>query len=625
MVRTSPHADWHEDPGTTGDSPNAWPPSVCGDSTPEGNGGNNKGHMRATPMLRAATILLLIGVMLAVTHWACLPMEETDLFFHLKLGEIILSEGKIPFRNLFSFTYPDHPDPDLAWAFQLAVALAFRGGFGAIVLLKTLLVVSAFGLVLAASLRRSGSACAAGLAMLLAAVAAEQRIVERPHLVTFVGLGILALALDWLTARPKRLFVLGCLVVLWANFHAGVFLAPLMVGAYAVGLLIEARRTQGCERRAFEQQARYAGLGALVACGAACLSPGGFELPSYLAWHTGLGATRTVEEFRRAELPSDPFFFAMLLGVALTLVGLRDRTPWRWALPVVAVAPLAWLSVRFVAEWAILAGPLVALGCARALHYGLVGASRLCARQGQGTGPSFSQRVRRRLCAWQGKARLTLLLGMGTSLILYAGHGLVTVGGRLGLHPEVVPFDAIAFVTETGLRERMFSNLDVGCYLLWEGWPRYRVFQDARLPAYPDEFHRALDDLSASTFHATLARFGVDAALLSEAGVNVRAGSFDPDTWALVYMSPNWKTRGAFVFAKRVRHHERVIAMHEIPLRPRFTMEKGTWVEPLWEPPAASPVPQCEWHRRLTRALQAEGYVEAAEIVGRAAKGAGCP
>src|SRR5689334_3660249 len=104
----------------------------------------------------------------------------------------------------------------------------------------------------------------------------------------------------------------------------------------------------------------------------------------------------------------------------------------------------------------------------------------------------------------------------------------------LGLSPDVVPFGAIDFVTRNGLRERMYSDLDVGCYLLWEGWPRYRVFQDARLPAYPDAFHRALDEtpLEPAAFDAFLARHGVETALLADPDINMRAGSFDPERWA---------------------------------------------------------------------------------------------
>src|SRR2546430_11012118 len=92
---------------------------------------------------RAEKALLLATLMWAA-HRALFPLGETDLFFHLKVGDLIVATHRIPFRNLFSFTYPDHPDLDLAWAFQVLVSLVFRaGGFGAGGRLQTLLLTAA--------------------------------------------------------------------------------------------------------------------------------------------------------------------------------------------------------------------------------------------------------------------------------------------------------------------------------------------------------------------------------------------------------------------------------------------------------------------------------------------------
>jgi hypothetical protein len=185
----------------------------------------------------------------------------------------------------------------------------------------------------------------------------------------------------------------------------------------------------------------------------------------------------------------------------------------------------------------------------------------------------------------------------------------------------VVPFEAIDFVTRNGLRDRLFAEIDVGCYLLWEGWPRYRVFQDARLPAYPDSFHRALDAtaLEPAAFDALLARFGVDAALINYPGINVHSGSFDPEEWALVYRDDD-----ALVFARRVPRFARVIADREIPLRVRFSLAEGSHVEPIRAPPARSPLDPCEWSRRLAAALDGESLADAAMRARADARANGC-
>src|SRR6185312_8453504 len=100
----------------------------------------------------------------------------------------------IPFRNLFSFTYPDHDDPDLSWGFQVTVSWLYEhGGFPAIVLYKAALVTIASACCYRAARLAGATAAACALASALAISAAGQRLVERPHLVTFVGLGVLSL------------------------------------------------------------------------------------------------------------------------------------------------------------------------------------------------------------------------------------------------------------------------------------------------------------------------------------------------------------------------------------------------------------------------------------------------
>lgn len=519
-----------------------------------------------------------------VAHRALVPMAETDLFFHLKIGDLIRAEHAIPFRNLFSFTYPDAHDPDLCWAFQVLVSLLHAaGGFTAIVLGKAALLLAAAALVHRASRRAGAGPTAAALATVLALCAADQRLVERPHLVTFVGIGALSCLLaEVRNGRARLLWWLPLLTLVWANFHAGVFFCALVTTLWLIG-----RRLDGALPL---PSARLAIILALTAA-ASVVTPAGLELPRYLLWHTGLGSTRVIEEFRRANPYSDPWFFA-LIAICIGGAVRFGRAQLDKSLPAIVVALLALRSVRFVAEWAFLVTPLVAL--ALEAMGALVTAPRL---------------------------RRAGAIAAASAVLLVIVEERRDRPFALGLDPKAAPYAAIRFVTERGLRDRLYVDLEVGCYLLWEGWPRYRVFQDARLPAYPDEMHRALDQtpLSPAAFDALLRRYGVDAALLNEPDVNMRAGSFDPEEWALVY-----RAEDALVFARRTEAHRALIAERELPLRLRFAFVGGTSVEPLRAPPPRSPVPRCEWDRRLARALDEEARPDAALEARVAALEHGC-
>jgi hypothetical protein len=507
---------------------------------------------------RPLHVALTAAALAFVAHLALTPLAETDLFFHLKLGQLILENHRIPFQNLFSFTYPDSPDPDLASGFQVLVALVHRlGGFTAIVVLKAALIVAAAALVARAARRAGAGPIAVALTVAAAGLAAEQRLVERPHLITFVGLAALQLILVEHERGSRRALWLALpLTLVWASFHAGVFLSPLTLMLYGIGHSISERRVD------------WKPIGIALGCAALTFcTPAGARLPHYLLWHTGLGATRIIEEFRRADPYDDPWFFVLL---AAALASAR-AAGLRRVLPLVVVGLLAWRSVRFVAEWAFLATPAIALGVERALR-----------------GLSASRRAQS-------------IAASAITLVLLSASAPPRA---LGLAPDVVPFDAIDFVTRNGLRDRLYSDLDVGCYLLWEGWPRYQVFQDARLPAYPDEFHRALDEtpLAPAAFDALLTRYGVETALLNDPYRNMRSGSFDPEEWALVFRSDD-----AIVFARRLPRFSDVIARDELPIRFHFSFTNGTAIEPIMQPPARSPVARCEWDRRLAALLEARG------------------
>src|SRR5262245_3628981 len=152
-------------------------------------------------------------------------MAESDLFFRIKAGQEILTSHGLPGRNLFSFTYPDYPDVDAAWLFEVgAAALHARGGFPAVVIAKTVVLCAAFALAFLLCRRRGAGPAASALALAAAAFAGRERFVERPHIFSLLGVVGLLIAIDALAARAGRRALSVALAVCagvacWANLH----------------------------------------------------------------------------------------------------------------------------------------------------------------------------------------------------------------------------------------------------------------------------------------------------------------------------------------------------------------------------------------------------------------------
>jgi hypothetical protein len=505
-------------------------------------------------------------LLLFVAGRCLVPMDETDLFFNLRLGEVVLSSHHVPTENLLSFTYPTATDINLAWLFQVVLALAHRAaGIPGTVLLKTGFVLGTWAILFRVAVRRGAQPALAALALALAAWSAEPRFVERPHLVTFLGLALLLLALERAEAgRPRLLWLLIPSGLFWANANSCFFLAPAMLLLYAAGAWMEGMRDRG-------RRALLVGV-ALVPLMFA--TPSGFRCLYYVANHIRMPWLRPLQEYRTAQWPLDgPFFFllaGLVAAVTMSIVlKLRNLVPLRVLVPLCILALLGAFRIRFVAEFSILAGPALAVAASQLL-------------------PA----LRGRLLAWSVAALLLVLTVVPRAQAAFAGGHWVDIG----IEPDLVPDAAIAFVEQHRLRSRMYNDLEVGSYLTWQGWPRFRVFQDPRINGYPEAFHAILrrTDLSREQWQRVLDSFAVDTALLTYPTVNPRGAWFDPGKWALVYRAAD-----GLVFTRRSRERAALIAELEIPLSFAYAPATGLLPKALQARPAPSTVPECEWQRRL--------------------------
>ncbi|HXU60053.1 MAG TPA: tetratricopeptide repeat protein [Polyangia bacterium] len=536
---------------------------------------------------RRLTGLLLAALLVFVAGRCLVPMDETDLFFNLRLGEIILHQHTVPRTNLLSFTYPDARDVNLAWLFQILLVLAHRaGGIAGTVILKTSFVVATWAVLFRVAIRRGAHPTAAAVALALAAWAAEPRFVERPHLVTFLGLATLLLATERAEqGRPRLLLTLIPLALLWANANSCFFLAPAVLGLYAAGALLDGRSAD----------ARRAALIGAALVPFIFATPSGIHALGYIANHWRMPSLRPLQEYRTATWPVDGPFVFVALGVLIALA-LPGRC-FRQALPAVALGLLGARRIRFVAEFAIVSGPLVAVALT-----------------------SVARRVPRIPARAPAVLVTTWLIGFTVAPRLAAARR----GERafdLGMEAGLVPLEAIRFVDEHVAGARMYNDLEVGSYLAWHWQGRRRVFQDPRINGYPAEFHGILkrDDLSRGTWQALMDRFGVTAALVTYPDLNPRAALFDPARWALVYRDGE-----ALVFVARQASFAPLIALDELPLTFAYARERGVTPLPLPRPPAAM-VDACEWQRRLGEALvELEDKAGARAAYARSLTPAGC-
>jgi hypothetical protein len=160
-------------------------------------------------------------------------------------------------------------------------------------------------------------------------------------------------------ARPlPPLALLAATVALWASVHGVVVVGVAAVVAASAGYVVERVAIDAPE--AVAAAARRAGLTALVAIAASCVSPYGWTVWSY-AVHTR-AASRNIQEWQHPSLHAadDVFLFAVILLALLWGLLRRGRRPWRELLPALVLTALAADAVRNEPLALLAAVPLIA-------------------------------------------------------------------------------------------------------------------------------------------------------------------------------------------------------------------------------------------------------------------------
>ena len=201
-------------------------------------------HSKSTPNPRAAgkspavdvsrpredrwDCLWLAAFLLLAFLVGCVEIEDGDIWWHLRTGQLIFERGEVPRTDWFTYTNPESPWIDLHWGFQLiAAALWAVGGAPALVLAKSCLGTVTFALCLGC--RRPEWPWRRVVACWLPSILIfSGRNQVRPEMFSLLFLAGTLAVLFHQDRRPWLVWLLPLIQVLWINIHA-LFILGLVV------------------------------------------------------------------------------------------------------------------------------------------------------------------------------------------------------------------------------------------------------------------------------------------------------------------------------------------------------------------------------------------------------------
>jgi hypothetical protein len=409
------------------------------------------------------------------------PLPAVDLAYQVRAGELILATGQVPSTDTFTFTVAGTPWLDQQWLAQVLLALGFRaGGWELLAVVRAALVALAFGLVAATAMARGASPRTASILSLVAFAISAPALALRPQL---FGIVVFA-ALLWLVAdrerHPGRLWLVPLLVVLWANVHGSVVLAPVLLGYAWLDDVVRRRPSR-------------ASLAVLLAGTlATVVTPFG---PGVWTYAVGIGVdpeiAGQVSEWQRTTpftVPGLLFYGSAIAALVVAVWGRArlSRADWLWLATLLVIG--AW-AVRGLAWWPTGAVLIVAAALPAAAAV---------------AGPHPARRPNRLNTAVAGVLGAAILLALPwlrpadplagrSGLLTYAPTGLAAAVR------DTAPPGARVFVPQT--------------WASWFEWaaPDARYFLDSRFELFPADVWHDYDAIARGgpAAAAALDRWGV--------------------------------------------------------------------------------------------------------------------
>jgi hypothetical protein len=427
--------------------------------------------------------------------------DDPDMWWHLKMGQIIWTTHSIPTTDLFSYTTNHHAWVPHEWLSQVLIYAAYRwGGYSGLMLWLCFFTATLFIAGYALCSLYSGNAKVGFAGAMTIWLFSTVGLAIRPQMIGYLFLVFELLALHLgRTRNPRWFFCLPPLFAVWVNCHGSFFLGVIVAAIFLAGSFFNFRSGLLVSSPWLPRQRLMLGLALSLSVVGLWLNPVGTKqilYPLNTMLHQPLGVSQ-VQEWQPLQV-SDPRGVAMLvvlLCIFLLLIVRRSELFWDELLLLSLGTWLAASHQRMVFVFGILAAPIL---------------SRLLSTSWD----NYDAQTDRPLPN-------ALLIAASLVVAFWGFPNRQSLSRQVELQS---PVDAVAFINSRHLSGRMLNEYVYGGYLIWAA-PEHPVFVDGRSDVF--EFTGVLDDFGKwamlqSDPNTLLEKYRVDFCLLAQQSPMVR-------------------------------------------------------------------------------------------------------
>jgi len=455
-------------------------------------------------------------------------LGDGDTGYHIKTGEVILSNWSIPVRDLYSFHYPALSWTAHEWLAEVIMALLFKSaGLTAVVVFFALVLAFSHWLLYQSLRAKCDHLILCTFVVLLATATSSIHWLARPHVFSILLTVIWCDCLRRFQSEDRKLFVvcLPFLMLLWVNLHGGFIIGFILLGIYLVSdwfsLLTRKQDSLGVDRTRAKTL-----LLILLACVAVCFfNPYGFDILLFpLRVTSDRFVMDRVTEFLSPNFHEPlPFKYMFLLLIGSLAVS-RSRLGFIDLTLMMLLSYMALYSARHVSLFAVVLAPIL-----------LNTLVDLIDRLPERFSTSYATRNQNLLAI---EKTLNAYLWPTASLIVVftlVATGLITYH----FDARKFPVKAVEFLQREKIVGNVFNDDEFGDYMIYAVWPTYRVFMDGRSDMYGETFGRDYLRIAnvAPGWKQTLKKYDVRWVIFNTDSALVAALKDQPD-WQSVYSDP---------------------------------------------------------------------------------------
>jgi hypothetical protein len=482
----------------------------------------------------------LVGILIFInTH----PIRPYDFWWHITIGREILTTGKIPTFDIYSYTANGqaYPSYQMCWLMEIFLYSIYKiGGPALVVFIHSLIITSAYAIIFWICKITSKSWRIAAFGVLFAAALGINDWNVRPQGITFLLASLFLLAIykyqenrqfGWLIIFP-----LGMLI--WVNSHGtfviGLVLMSLWLGQIIWDLIVSRKNDkQASEIKLLLVPALTFGLTLLI-----CLiNPRGLGIINYLTTLFGNSVVQNlVTEWAPPTLNSlmGLIFYSGLIGSIVVFAFSPKRPNFFQISTFLAFGLLGVKTARGSVWFGMVMAPIIAE------HISYIIKSH--------------QRENHQTTASEGSKLLNItfcivLIGMAVITLPWFKDRLPLPQAKAGLISTETPIQATQVLLEKNPPGQLFNGISFGSYLIWAAYPKYQVFVDSRIELFPEKVWIDYLNISNATgdWEELLKGYGVNILMLSpiEQPALVKAAQ-ESGEWEMQYQDPT-----ALIFVRR--------------------------------------------------------------------------